>query len=81
MRPEKLAVALVPVLLWFRLITVAGYTRLAAVGDFGSDAHGGLVALNEATGAAIVQSLHEQGQLSGVLALGDTNYPCEPTAC
>ena len=71
---------LVPVLLWLLLVTVTAYTRLTAVGDFGSDAHGGLVALNEATGAAIVQSLHEQGQLSGVLALGDTNYPCEARA-
>ena len=68
-----------PVLLLFLLFTVpvTAHTRLAAVGDFGSEAHGGLVALNEATGAAIVQSLHQQWQLNGVLALGDTNYPCE----
>mmetsp|Transcript_10366 Transcript_10366/g.22265 ORF Transcript_10366/g.22265 Transcript_10366/m.22265 type:complete len:440 (-) Transcript_10366:997-2316(-) len=48
-------------------------TRLAVIGDFGSDAIGG--GHNEARAAALVEDLNSAYRLDGILALGDTNYP------
>ena len=55
--------------------SVECYTRLVAIGDYGSDAHGGNQAENEARAAKLVLDLDMERRLDGVLALGDNNYP------